>query len=81
MNAEDGHKHKKQHSDYSKLEGGENARISPEELGDLVAEGDTEALEKYGGVKVWNELFVSSSSFLQFFILPLRPILHFLLVS
>jgi hypothetical protein len=46
------HKHKKQHTDYSKLESGEAPRISPEDLGDLVAEADTDALEKYGGVKV-----------------------------
>lgn len=44
-------KHKKQHNNYSKLEGGEKPRISPEELGDLVAEADTDALKQYDGVK------------------------------
>jgi hypothetical protein len=48
----DDHKHTKQHSDYSKLESGERPRISPEDLGDLVAEADTDTLERYGGVKV-----------------------------
>jgi hypothetical protein len=38
--------------DYSKLEGGENARISPEDLGELIAEADLDKLEQYGGVKV-----------------------------
>lgn len=45
-------KHEKQHTNYSKLEGGENARISAEDLGELVSERDTDAIEKYGGVKV-----------------------------
>lgn len=45
-------KDNKQKHDYSKLEGGERARISPEDLGELIAEADTEKLEQYGGVKV-----------------------------
>lgn len=65
-------KHKKQHSDYSKLESGGNARISPEDLGDLVAEADTDTLESYGGVKVCYNTqahFVFVSSFFYTFTL------------
>lgn len=49
----DDNKHiQKQNHDYSKLESGERVRISPEDLGELIAEADTEKLEQYGGVKV-----------------------------
>ena len=48
----DDKKNKKQHTDYSKLESGERPRVSPDDLGNLVAEADTDALERYGGVKV-----------------------------
>jgi hypothetical protein len=46
------HEQQRQHTDYSKLEGGENPRISPDDLSELVAEADIDKLEQYGGVEV-----------------------------
>jgi hypothetical protein len=50
--AKEHHKAPKQHADYSRLEGGERARISADDLSELISENDIEALKKYGGVKV-----------------------------